>query len=584
MTFSEKKSSSSTSSLDSSPISDKAADKKEEPKPFEVKRHNILHSSTCRYLILDFSGEGVFGTVAKCVNLITAQHVALKIQKTQDTAEAKREIDMLEVVSVLNPIEKNIVQFFEMFELEGHTCLAFEMLDRSLYQLIKDRQRKRLSPSELRPIAHQLLTAFDALKGIGIIHSDLKPDNVMLVNHQHEPFRVKLIDFGLACGISEVKQGVKIQPVGYRAPEISLGLPITEAIDMWGLGCVLIFLFVARQPFSVHCEYEMMRNIVETIGQPADHLICAGKFSQRFFRLSWNVDHTEWLLRTPEQYQKETGIEPKVWRTPFKCLDDLTTFYPETQESIELEDQKACVDFLKCLLETDPNRRITPEEALKHPYISMAHLTDEIDTSSYVDNALEKMLVCPMDEEEAELTDIKVEIVDTSAILSSNGSHDTSSNLPGPAADVPCDQDTATTDPTKEGSAVAANTGLAPEGPDADEAEDQHDGIAGLTKKGSTADGSSEQEATMTGTIKKGSAAANSVSAPEGPASTGQAENTAADDGSPAAPKGWSQVVEAGHQLPSSGINTCFSLQTLSPTPVSSSSLPVFSPGPPPPL
>lgn len=154
-----------------------------------------------------------------------------------------------------------------------------------------------------------------------------------------------------------------------------------------------------------------------------------------------------------------------------------------------------------------------------------------------VDNALEKMLVCPMDEEEAELTDVKVEIVDTSAILSSNGSQDASSNMPGLAADRSCDQDTATIDPTKEESAVAANTGLAPEGPDADEADDQHDGIAGLTKKGSTADGSSEQELTITDTIKKGSAATNSVSAPEGPALTGQGEKTAADDGSPAEPK-----------------------------------------------
>lgn len=77
---------------------------------------------------------------------------------------------------------------------------------------------------------------------------------------------------------------------------------------------------------------------------------------------------------------------------------------------------------------------------------------------------------------------------------------DTSSYLPGPAADGSCDQDATTTGSTKEGSATA-NTGLAREGPAADEAEDQHDGSTDLTKKGSAADESSEHEATMT--IKK---------------------------------------------------------------------------------
>ena len=62
----------------------------------------------------------------------------------------------------------------------------------------------------------QLLTAFDALKGIGVVHTDLKPDNIMLVNHQDEPFRVKLIDFGLSCTTSEMMHGMKVQPLGYR--------------------------------------------------------------------------------------------------------------------------------------------------------------------------------------------------------------------------------------------------------------------------------------------------------------------------------------------------------------------------------
>ncbi|XP_044231449.1 homeodomain-interacting protein kinase 4-like isoform X1 [Thunnus albacares] len=579
---------SSSSSLDSSSVSNKT-DKKKQSKHFKVQRRDTLHSNTGRYLVLDFIGEGCFGKVAKCVNLVTAKYVALKILKTEHSADAKREINMLEVVSVLDPVKKNIVWFFERFEHEGHTCLAFEMLDRSLYQLITERHRNPLSLSEIRPIAEQLLMAFDALKGIGVIHSDLKPDNIMLVNHQEEPFKVKLIDFGLSRTTSEVKHGMKIQPLGYRAPEVTLGLPLSEAIDMWGLGCVLTYLYVAKHPFAINCEYQMMRNIVEILGQPADHLLFAGKYSQKFFRLSQHFDYAKWWLKTPREYKLTTYIEPKVWRRSFKCLDDLTTLYPETQEPIELEDRRTFVGLLKCLLDMDPERRITPGEALKHPYVSMAHLADEMETSSYVDKSFNKMLVCLMDDMEEKLIDSKAAVEGTPAIMYSNDkgsaaphSQDIISNTPssidgakvvgvvntggsaeaGTAADGSSDQDAATTGPTKEGSA-AASTGLAPEGQAADGvkdqdkastgpskegsafarndlapegpgvagAKDQDEASTGPIKEGSAADGSSDQEVATTGPTKEGSAVANTGLAPEGPTADGAKDQDEASTG-----------------------------------------------------
>ncbi len=62
----------------------------------------------------------------------------------------------------------------------------------------------------------QLLVALDALKELGILHADIKPDNVMFVSRQDQPFRVKLIDFGKAIPASKVKPGMDLQPVGYR--------------------------------------------------------------------------------------------------------------------------------------------------------------------------------------------------------------------------------------------------------------------------------------------------------------------------------------------------------------------------------
>ncbi|XP_061819511.1 homeodomain-interacting protein kinase 1-like isoform X2 [Nerophis lumbriciformis] len=232
------------------------------------------------------------------------------------------EIKMLEIVSALDPVKKSIVRFIENFEHEGFTCLAFEMLDVSLFDFVVKKRKKPLSISEIRPITHQLLTAFEALKGIGVIHADLKPDNIMLVNHSCEPFRVKLIDFGCSLHTSTVTLGMTIQPMGYRAPEVTLGLPISEEVDMWALGCVLTFLHISQHLFATTCEYQMMRTIVQIRGQPADSLLLTGKYSQKYFT---HLNFEQWKLKTPDEYEITTGAETKTWKIRLKSLDALRT-------------------------------------------------------------------------------------------------------------------------------------------------------------------------------------------------------------------------------------------------------------------
>ncbi|XP_077352422.1 homeodomain-interacting protein kinase 1-like [Festucalex cinctus] len=397
-------------------------EEKKKSVPFEELQSVVLSSKTSSYLFKDLIGEGSFGIVARCENLDTSQIVALKVLKTKTNAVSNKEIKMLEIVSVLDPVKKSIVKFIENFDHEGYTCLAFEMLEMSLFDFVIKKRKKPLSVSEIRPIAHQLLTAFEALKGIQIIHADLKPDNIMLVNHSCEPLRVKLIDFGCSLQTSAVTLGMTIQPMGYRAPEVTLGLPISEQVDMWGLGCALTFLHIGQHLFATNCEYQMMRTIIQIQGQPADSLLVAGKYSQKFFS---HLNFEKWKLKTPNEYKLSTGEETKTWKIRLKSLDALRTkrglhtvvhkwirhLCVDTQQSqedkkkviSEFEDQNEFVSFLKRLLNIQAERRIAPEEALKHRYVSMAHLVHESDTSSYVDNAFDQMLVCPIEGFDEEL-------------------------------------------------------------------------------------------------------------------------------------------------------------------------------------
>ncbi|KAF7667952.1 hypothetical protein LDENG_00039870 [Lucifuga dentata] len=166
------------------------------------------------------------------------------------------QVAMIDAISVLNPDKCNFVKFFESFEDLGNGCLVYEMLDKDLYTLIENPELKPLSLNEIRPIAQQLFVALDALKSIGVIHGDLKPDNLMLVNHKDQPYRIKLIDFGLSIKVSEAYLGRYIQPLGFMAPEVALGLPFNEAIDMFSAGCILTLLYMAKYLFPIGL-YEM---------------------------------------------------------------------------------------------------------------------------------------------------------------------------------------------------------------------------------------------------------------------------------------------------------------------------------------
>nr|XP_057944350.1 homeodomain-interacting protein kinase 2-like isoform X2 [Doryrhamphus excisus] len=373
----------------------------EETHDLDEMEGSIVKSNTSFYHIQKLLDRGTSSHVFKCHNLGLSKNVALKVHKNYALFE--NEIDMQEIVSVLDPEKKSIVEFIETFTFNGHPCLVFELLDTSLFSMVYDKRWKTFSPNDIRPVAQQLLTAFEALKSIGVIHTDLKSDNIMLVDHTVQPFRVKLIDFGLSITTSEapLSFGVALQPMGNRAPEVALGLPFSEAIDMWSLGCVLSFLYLGNYLFLANSNYNMLRSMIEVVGRIPDHLLSASKNTHKYFKKNTrdnDGDHPKWRLMTEKEYQDKTGVRPEGLPWTFKCLEDLMTLKPHVNESIEMEDRKAFVDLLKCLLHMDPEQRITPEEALKHPFLTMSHLCEHKNTSPYVIDSYDKMKFCPVND------------------------------------------------------------------------------------------------------------------------------------------------------------------------------------------
>lgn len=110
--------------------------------------------------VIEKLGEGAFGEVYQCVHPQTGEVCAVKVLKGPQTqADLEREVNILEYVAQqLNPDENNIVKFREYFTWNNRHCLAFEMLDKSLYKL--QEQKKTLALSEIRVITPQILMVF----------------------------------------------------------------------------------------------------------------------------------------------------------------------------------------------------------------------------------------------------------------------------------------------------------------------------------------------------------------------------------------------------------------------------------------
>ncbi|XP_051978912.1 homeodomain-interacting protein kinase 3-like isoform X1 [Xyrauchen texanus] len=351
---------------------------------YQLMQHEVLCSMKHTYEVLEFLGRGTFGQVVKCWKQGTNEIMAVKILKNHPSyaRQGQIEVSILARLSGENAEEHNLVRAFECFQHRNHTCLVFEMLEQNLYDFLKQNKFSPLPLKVIRPVLQQVATALKKLKSLGLIHADLKPENIMLVDPVRQPFRVKVIDFGSASHVSKAVCSTYLQSRYYRAPEIILGLPFCEAIDMWSLGCVIAELFLGWPLYPGALEYDQIRYISQTQGLPGEQLLNVGTKTSRFFCKESDSPYSAWRLKTTEEHETETGLKSKEARKYiFSCLDDighvnLMLIMEGCDQLAEKADRKEFVDLLKMMLMIDAEQRIAPSDALTHPFVTMQHLMD----------------------------------------------------------------------------------------------------------------------------------------------------------------------------------------------------------------
>ncbi|RYO89132.1 hypothetical protein DL766_008525 [Monosporascus sp. MC13-8B] len=335
---------------------------------YKIRIGEILNG---RYQVQATLGKGMFSGVARAVDITNSKLVAIKMMRNNDALRkgGYTEIAILQKLNEADPDNrKHIVKFERHFEHKGHLCLAFENLSLNLREVLKKfGNNVGINLNATRAYAHQIFVALAHLRRCSIIHADLKPDNI-LVNESRNI--LKICDLGTAIDRSDAATAhTEITPYlvsrFYRAPEIILGMPYDYAVDMWSIGCTLYELYTGKILFTGDSNNQMLKAIMEIRGKFTPKLYKRGQLSQLHFDDLGNfisVEHDKVL--------DKTTVRTLTMVKPTRDLRTRLMAASGGMSDVEYRELNHFVDLLERCLTLNPDKRITPTEALKHPFFS----------------------------------------------------------------------------------------------------------------------------------------------------------------------------------------------------------------------
>ncbi|CAB3401703.1 unnamed protein product [Caenorhabditis bovis] len=288
-------------------------------------------------------GYGAFGVVWSVTDPRSGKRVALKKMPNvfQNLASCKRvfrEIKMLSsfrhdnVLSLLDILQPANPHFFQ------ELYVLTELMQSDLHKIIVSPQP--LTIDHVKVFVYQILRGLKYLHTANILHRDIKPGN-LLVNSN---CILKICDFGLArTWDSRERQNMTHEVVTqyYRAPELLMGARrYTGAVDIWSVGCIFAELLQRKILFQAAGPIEQLQMIIDLFGTPTPEAM-------------------KYACEGARNHVMRSGPRPSNAQSLYRLS-------PQTTDE--------AVDLLVKLLQFDPDKRATVQEALKHPYLEEGRL------------------------------------------------------------------------------------------------------------------------------------------------------------------------------------------------------------------
>eukprot|EP01105_Mastigella_eilhardi_P022127 TRINITY_DN5426_c0_g1_i1.p1 TRINITY_DN5426_c0_g1~~TRINITY_DN5426_c0_g1_i1.p1 ORF type:complete len:559 (+),score=121.55 TRINITY_DN5426_c0_g1_i1:137-1678(+) len=329
-------------------------DKRDETGQYTVHNGEVLNN---RYVVVGSFGDGMYSRVLRALDRDHQdQEVAIKVHRHNMNQTAQNEKRVLETVSSCDAC----IRLLDSFEdKHGNLCLVFEPMSHTLRQLLQQYRGRRggLHVSAVRVYARALMTALRHLKHQGLVHADIKLDNILVSAGLG---RCKVADFGCACvapgGVS-AKTGTLCARF-YRPPENLLGLPCGYALDMWGAGCCLFELATGKFAFSGATNNAMLWHQLQVTGAPPRKLVRQAPRVASFFDDRFNF--------IPEGSSEGVPVPVVPTRDVKAEITALSSLVTDPADKLLLTQ---LADLIARIFVFDPQKRLKVEDALQHPFI-----------------------------------------------------------------------------------------------------------------------------------------------------------------------------------------------------------------------
>lgn len=210
-----------------------------------------------RYRVIRKLGEGGMGSVYLAEHVVIEKKLALKVL----APELSRRPDLVarflqEARSASRIVHENVIDISDFGQSsDGYVYIAMEFLDgKDLGEIV--RTVGALDWGKTREIVLQICRALRAAHDKGIVHRDMKPENIFLIHREGQPHFVKILDFGIAKVMGLDPNGPRLTRTGmifgtpeYMAPEQAEGKDADHRVDIYAVGCILYHLMTGQPPF-----------------------------------------------------------------------------------------------------------------------------------------------------------------------------------------------------------------------------------------------------------------------------------------------------------------------------------------------